>query len=109
MEATHSLLLDSGVPDIYWPEGLKTVLYILNRTPKRKCAHSPHEQAFGRRPSIEHFRVFGCAAYSYEPNPSDKLAPRAEKCVLIGDDHNQSYRLLHPWKGTVARRRDVRF
>lgn len=88
---------------------LHTVIYIQNRTPNKKCAHSPHEQAIGRRLSIDHLKVLGCAAFANEPSTNSKLAPRAEKLVTIGYDHNRGYRLFHPQKGAVFRRRDVIF
>lgn len=109
VKATRSILLHFGVSSDYWPEAMQTVIYAQNRTPNKKCSHSPLETALGRRPTIDHLRVFGCAAYVHLPRPGNKLLSRADEFIHLGYDHENSYRVLNHSTGRVSRCRDIEF
>lgn len=51
----------SALPDQFWGESIKTVVYLINQTPtpllKRK---SPFEIIFQKPPNYSHLRVFSC-------------------------------------------------
>lgn len=87
VEATRAILLHSGVPIVYWPEAMQTVIYVQYRTPNKKCAHIPLEKAFGCRPTIDHLRIFGGAAYVHLPRPDKKLLSCADEFLLLGYDY----------------------
>ena len=70
----------------YWAEVVNTTNYILN-----KCITSgvhvvtPQERFYGRKPSLEHLKVFGCLAYVHvSVEVRSKRDPKAEKCVFRG-------------------------
>jgi hypothetical protein len=46
---------------------------------------SPEEAWFGIKPSVHHFRVFGCLTYAHVPdNQRKKLDSKSIKCVHLG-------------------------
>lgn len=56
-------------------------------------------------------RAFGCLAYLHNPSQGrNKLAPRAEKCVMIGyASKTKGYRLWNPKTQDVIESKHVRF
>jgi hypothetical protein len=82
------LLAHSGMPTYMWGEALPTGLYLHNRTPPRPGQPSPYERLFGRTPSTQHLRVFGCRAYVRDHTiaQGDKFSPRAvtAECRMVG-------------------------
>ncbi|CAL8994927.1 unnamed protein product, partial [Prunus brigantina] len=72
---------------------------ILNRSPSRSVnGRTPYEVWSGRKPNIQHLRVFGCIAYSHVPDHiRKKLDEKAEKCIFIGyDTVTKGYKLYNP-------------
>jgi hypothetical protein len=57
-----------------------------------------HEAWTGKKPSLEHLRVFGCDAYVHVPKENrSKLDNKAEKCIFIGyKDGIKGYKLWNP-------------
>ncbi|PNX64970.1 retrovirus-related Pol polyprotein from transposon TNT 1-94, partial [Trifolium pratense] len=46
---------------------------------------TPEEAWSGRKPSVNHFRVFGCLAHVHIPDSQrKKLDSKSKKCVLLG-------------------------
>ncbi|KAD5803396.1 hypothetical protein E3N88_14756 [Mikania micrantha] len=57
----RSMLKAKNVPQEFWGEAVKHTLYILNRAPT-KTVHlkTPYEALKGKKPNLEHLRIFGC-------------------------------------------------
>jgi hypothetical protein len=76
---------------------LGTVTYLINILPTKTLNYStPHFYLFGKHPSYEHLRVFGCTCY---PNLSatapHKLSPRSTLYVFLGySPHHKGYLCL---------------
>lgn len=70
MESARAMLSHAGLPNSYWAEALATAAYLRNRTPTTaiKEAATPYEKWYGRKPSVDHLRVFGCVAYAHIPD-----------------------------------------
>jgi hypothetical protein len=73
----RSLLFQASMPPSYWVEALSTATVLLNILPTKTLKFStPHLALFGKPPTYDHLRVFGCKCY---PNTSatapHKLAP----------------------------------
>jgi hypothetical protein len=65
---------------------VSTTCYLVNRSPSSALDDkSPHEVWNGKKPSLEHIRVFGCDSYVHvlKENRS-KLDNKDEKCIFIG-------------------------
>lgn len=98
------------LPVATWAELINTVTYILNRTgPTLENGKSPFELWFKKKPSIKHLKVIGCECYAHVPQQKrTKMSKKAEKCILIGYDGDEGYRLLNK-HGKLVRSRDVIF
>ena len=67
MESARSMLTHEGLPDRYWAEAVATAAYVRNRTPTT-TVKTPYEMWYGKRPNIQHLRLFGCIAYAHVPD-----------------------------------------
>ena len=96
------MLIRSNLPSPFWGEAISTAAKVLNRLPTKvnPDSISPHEAWFGKKPKIDHLRVFGCIAYAKLPieviGKGNKLAPRSIKCCFLGYYGNRMYRLWDP-------------
>jgi hypothetical protein len=72
---------------------------------------TPYEAWTGKRPSISHFRIFGCEAYALVPKKlRKKLDQKSEKCYFVGYCENIStYRLYNPVTKKIKESREVTF
>ena len=97
----RSALFESGLPKEFWGEALNTSVYIANRLPIADRV-SPFEAVYGRKPSLDHLRVFGCKAFVHEQRVK-KLDPRAWIGIHVGyDPYNwRCYRVYNPTTATV--------
>jgi transposase InsO family protein len=112
MESVRSLLHTSGLPLSFWAEACHTVVYTLNRTGSRLIPGStPFTLWYGFKPSLEHFRVFGCQVYAYiDKKQRTKLDPKSHLCYFLGYcDNTKGYRIWDPETSQVLIRRDVSF
>jgi hypothetical protein len=70
------------------------------------------EEAFtGRRPDVEHIKIFGCLTYSHVPSEKrTKLDPTTQQGILVGySEVSKAYRIYIPSLRRVVVSRDVRF
>ena len=115
LNMVRSMLLQSKIPTPFWAEAVDTANKIRNRLPTRSLPGniSPHEAWFNVRPTISHFRQFGCLAFARIPakiiTPSNKIAPRSLQCCLLGYIGNKIYRLWDPLSKRIIVSRDVIF
>ena len=83
----------------FWAKPVATAVYILNRCPTRNVRDKTPEEAWsGRKPSIRHFKIFGCIAYVHVPDQlRKKLDDKSEKCNFIGyNTDSKPYKLYNP-------------
>lgn len=88
------------------------MVYTLNRTGSRLIpGNTPFTLWYGFKPSLEHFRVFGCQVYAYiEKKQRTKLDPISHLCHFLGYcDNTKGYRVWDPVTSQVLIRRDVSF
>src|SRR3954464_13105842 len=71
---------------------------------------TPEEVWTGKKPHIEHLRVFGCDAYALIKDHQHKLHPKGEKCILVGyEENSKAYRLWNHAKHKIIISRNVKF
>lgn len=60
--------------------------HLINRTPSTLLqTKSPYEMLFGKVPSYDAIRVFGCLCYAHnQRHKGDKFASRSRKCIFVG-------------------------
>jgi hypothetical protein len=110
--AARSMLHDQSLPLYLWAEACATAVYLQNRSPHRILGKMTPEEAFtGRRPDVEHIRIFGCLTFSHVPSERrTKLDPTAQQGILVGySEVSKAYRIYIPPLRRVVVSRDVRF
>ena len=106
------MLHDQELPLFMWTEACRTVVYLQNRSPHKAIGSRTPKEAFtGVRPDVEHFRMFGCLAFSHVPSEKmTNLEPTAEKGIFVGySETSKAYRIYIPVQRKLVVRRDVKF
>jgi hypothetical protein len=77
----------------------------------RLILHLTHfEIRFGRKPSISHFRPFGCKCFVLKRGNLDKFESRSFDGILLGyTPHGRSYRVYNFEMNTIVESCDVTF
>ena len=102
MKMVRSMISRTNLPGFLWGEALKTALYILNRVPTKAVPLTPFELWIGRKPSLNHLKVWGCLAEVQLYNPTlSKLDSRTTRCYFVSyPEHSKGYRFYNPNGGT---------
>ena len=108
----RSLLNKGEVPKKFWPEAVMCSIHILNRSPTFSVRDmTPQEAWSGRKPVIDHFRIFECIAYAhvfYEIRK--KLEGKSLKCVFLGVSETfKAYKLYDHLTNKVVVSRNLIF
>ena len=67
VEMARSMLLDSKLPKKFWGEAISTAVYLKIRTPVKALNKTPFEVWHGKKPKVNHLRMFGSDAYAHVP------------------------------------------
>ncbi|KAG6539194.1 hypothetical protein ZIOFF_004347 [Zingiber officinale] len=105
-----SMMHEKGLPKIFWAEAVYTAVYLSNRCPTTAIPNkTPFEAWSGRRPSVNHLKVFGSICYSQIPKEKrSKLDESSERCIFVGySTMSKGYRLFNLQLGQVIISRDV--
>ena len=110
VETVRSMFADSRLPHRFWAEALSTAAYLIKRSPTRTLDGKKIFQArYGKKPNVNHLRVFGCSAYIHVPKDErKKLDPKAKKCTFLGYG-TKGYRLYDWTTSRIIHSRDVVF
>lgn len=102
MDMERSMMSQSKLPGFLWGEALKIATYILNRVPSKSVPKTPFELFKGWKPSLNHLRVWGCAAeVKIYDLAASKLSPKTTRCYFIGYPINaKGYKFYCPTRGT---------
>lgn len=111
MESARALLFDKDLPKTLWAEAVNTSVYLLNRTPTKQSETTPYEHWTGKRPNLQHTKVFGCEAYLLTPGTlRTKLDKKSERYVFVGyEGDSTNYRLYDPVTHRIKVSRHVIF
>ena len=105
MEKAESMRLQACLPQSYWKFALDHATHIYNKTPIQHLNwQTPYQKIGGGKPSIDHIRVFGCAAYIFIPKEvrENKMAPRSEMMVYLGvHPGGKGWIFMHTLSNTV--------
>lgn len=110
-EMASCMLLDAGMEKRYWGEAIRTAAYLQNRLPSRAVDGTPYERWYGRKPVLDHLRVFGSDAYVHIPDVKrSKLDPRSKKLTFVGyAEDRKGYRFVDRTTDTITLSRDASF
>ncbi|KAL0405993.1 UNVERIFIED_CONTAM: Retrovirus-related Pol polyprotein from transposon TNT 1-94 [Sesamum latifolium] len=112
MNLVRSMLSEKKVPKTFWPEAVKWAVHVLNHSPTLAVKDKTPEEAWsGLKPSVQHFKIFGCVAYVHIPDSSrTKLDEKSLRCVLLRiSEESKAYRLYDPISRRIITSRDVVF
>jgi hypothetical protein len=105
------MLDEHRTPRRFWANAISTACYISNRIFLRLILHlTPFELRFGRKPSVSHFRPFGCKCFDLKHRNLDKFESRSFHGILLGyTPHGRSYRVYNFETNTVVESCNVTF
>lgn len=112
VEMARCLLKTMKVPSVFWGEAVRTVVYLLNRSPTKALnSKTPYEAWHGKKPKVSHLKIFGCVANVKLVGPGiSKLSDRSSKMVFIGyESGTKGYRLFDPSTNRLVVSREVIF
>ena len=112
VESIRSMIADSKLPHRFWAEALSTAAYLINRSPTRALDNmTPFEAWYGKKPNVDHLRVFVCSAYTHVPKDErKKLDPKAKKCIFLGyGTARKGYRFYDNKTSKIVYSRDIVF
>lgn len=111
MEATRTVLADSGLPKKFWAEAIKYVAFVNNRLINSRHKKSPLELFYNKKPKYNDMYPFGSAVYVMIPGPKRrKLDDKAEKAIFVGHDESaKGYRVANPETHKITISREVVF
>lgn len=95
----------------FWGEAILTANYIQNRLPTKSVGMSPFERWFNKKPSLDHFKIFGCEAWVQIPKEKrKKMEVKSRKMVFVGySNQHKAYRFLDTSSDRITISRDVKF
>ena len=108
----RNLLTRGIIPKSFWPEAINWSIHILNRSFIFAVQNmTPKEAWTGRKPTVDHFKIFGCIAYAHIPyEKRKKLDDKGEKCVFLSvSEVSKAYKLFNPLTKKIVTNRDVVF
>lgn len=86
LEVARALRFQALLPIEFWGECVQMAAYIINKLPTPVLENkTPHEILLGKRPTYDHFRVFGSLAYAHDKfGKNDKFGERGRACIFLG-------------------------
>jgi hypothetical protein len=93
VEMARMMLDEHRTPKCFWVDAISTACYISNQIFLRSILHlTPFELRFGHKPSVSHFRPFGCKCFVLKCGNLDKFESRSFDGILHGyTPHGKSY------------------
>jgi transposase InsO family protein len=111
VEMARMMLDEHGTPRRFWADAISTACYVSNRIFLRSILLlTPFQLRFGRKPSVSHFRLFGCKCFVLKRGNLDKFESRSFDDILLGyTPHGRSYRVYSFDTNTVVESYDMTF
>jgi hypothetical protein len=107
----RTMLNEHRNPRRFWADAISTACYISNRIFLLSILHlTPFELCFGHKPSVSHFRPFGCKCFVLKCGNLDKFESHSFDGILLGyTPHGMSYQVYNFETNTVVESCDVTF
>jgi hypothetical protein len=110
VEMARTMLDEHRTPRRFWANAIITACYISNRILRSILHLTPFELHFGWKPSISHFRHFGCKCFVLKRGNLVKFESHSFDGILLGyTPHGRSYRLYNFKTNTIVESCDVTF
>ncbi|KAI5324165.1 hypothetical protein L3X38_033238 [Prunus dulcis] len=92
IDMVRSMMSYTDLPVLFWGYALQTAAYLLNKVPSNSMPRTPHEMWFGRKPSLNHLKIWGFPSY-VKKHDIDKLDARSKMCRFNGYPNVQKVEL----------------
>jgi len=112
IETARCLMIQSGLPPVFWAEAVNTANYIKNRCVTRSLnGDTPYEKWHKKKPYIGYFAIFGEKVYILNKSPDKgKLDPRGIPGIFVGySDTSKGFKIWVPSLRKIVVTRDVKF
>ena len=109
-EVARAMMYDQNLPLSLWVEAASTAVYIQNRCSHKAFEEKTPEEVFtGKKPSVDHLRIFGSPVYIHVPKEKrTKLEPSGKKDTFVGySETSKAYRIYVPGKKHIEVSRDM--
>ena len=86
-EQARTMLSESSLPKYFWADAVSTSCYVMNRVLITPILNkTPYELFNGRKPNINHLRVFGCSCFVLNNGKENlgKFDEKADLGIFIG-------------------------
>ena len=83
LDMVRSMMGLASLSEFFWRYALEIACLLLNNVLSKPVNKTPYEIWTGRKPTLSHFRVWGCPAYVMHLE-TDKLGQRSDKCLFVG-------------------------
>ena len=105
------MLKGKKLPLELWGEAVTTCTYVLNRSATKSLrGKTPYECWFGRKPSVNHLRIFGSLVHVKVMTNVGKLEDRSQEMMPVGyEQGSKAYRCIDPATRKISISRDVIF
>jgi hypothetical protein len=93
VEMVRTMLNEHRTPRHFWGNAISTACYISNQIFLRSILHlTPFKLRFGRKPSVSHFRPFGCKCFVLKCGNLNKFESHSFDGILLGyTPHGRSF------------------
>ena len=111
MNIVRSMMKGTNLPLSFWAEAVEdNYLYTKSMSNSDSVLLVLEEVWSGRKPLVQHLRVFGTLCYTHVPDQKRrKLDDKSEAMIFNGYHTTGSYKLYNPKKKKVIYNRDVQF
>jgi transposase InsO family protein len=111
-EADRAMMHDQYHSLSLWAEATNTSVYLQNGCPHKALEEkTPEEVSAGKKPSVDHLRIFGSLVYIHVPKEKrTKLEPSRKKGTFVGySETSKAYRIYIPGQKYIKVSRNVTF
>ena len=107
---SRAIIVHANAPPRLWGEALITSSYLRNRQKLKKLNNkTPYEKVFGKAPSENRLRVWGCDAYVHNVNDGSKFGQVKVPGIFIGYSEQQYAYRIQLADGTIRISKDITF
>ncbi|KAG7640275.1 Zinc finger CCHC-type superfamily [Arabidopsis suecica] len=113
VEMARSMIEEKKLSNKFWAEAIATSTYLQNRLPSKSLEKgvTPMEIWSGKKPSVDHLKVFGCVCYIHIPDEKRrKLDTKAKQGIFVGyNNESKGYRVFLLNEEKIEVSKDVTF
>jgi len=91
LNVARALRFEAHLSLEFWGECVLNAAHFINRTLTQVLdGKTPYEALFGKKPSYDRIKDFGCLCYAYNfQRKKDKFGARSRRCIFVGYPHKK--------------------